>query len=156
MPIFSDHHQGVSTTDSYTTWYATTTTCLQKNELNREYVITLARNDETPWWWCEKIETCRSGFKCFKWTLYSCICWLIVEVILRNARCKYEIYGGFAFDSYTKIWLREVKFIEVWLYVPDRFILRGLKWVKQTLQRLPITHLHSQTLSSFFLNLKRR
>ena len=22
-----------------------------KNELNREYVITLARNDETPWWW---------------------------------------------------------------------------------------------------------
>jgi len=38
-----------------------------KNELNREYVITLARNDETPWWWPEKIETCRSGFKCFKW-----------------------------------------------------------------------------------------
>ena len=32
-----------------------------KNELNREYVITLARNDET-----QKIETCRSGFKCFK------------------------------------------------------------------------------------------
>ena len=39
---------------------------LYKNELNREYVITLARNDETPWWWSEEIETCRSGFKCSK------------------------------------------------------------------------------------------
>ena len=37
-----------------------------KNELNREYVISLAKNDETPWWWSEKIETSRSGFKCFK------------------------------------------------------------------------------------------
>jgi len=53
-----------------------------KNELNREYVITLGRNDETPWWWSEKIETCRSGFNCFKWKLYRCICWLIVEVML--------------------------------------------------------------------------
>jgi len=51
-----------------------------KNEINREYVVTLARNDETPWWWSEKIETCRSGFRCFKWKLYRCICWLIVEV----------------------------------------------------------------------------
>ena len=63
-----------------------------KNELNREYGITLARNDETPWWWSEKFETCRSGFKCFKWKLYSCICWLIVEVISRNARCNDEIH----------------------------------------------------------------
>jgi len=37
-----------------------------KNELNREYVITLATNDETPWWWSEKIEKCRSGFKWIK------------------------------------------------------------------------------------------
>jgi len=36
-----------------------------KNELNREYVITLARNDENLWWWPEKIETYRRGFKCF-------------------------------------------------------------------------------------------
>ena len=66
-----------------------------KNEPNREYVITLARNDETPWWWSEKIETCRSSFmclKCFKWKLYRCICWLIVKVILRNARCNGEIH----------------------------------------------------------------
>jgi len=26
----------------------------------------VARNDETPWWWSEKIEICRSGFKCLK------------------------------------------------------------------------------------------
>jgi len=58
-----------------------------KTELNREYVITLARNDETPWWWTEKIEICRSGFKCFKWKLYRCNCWLIVEVILLS--CLY-------------------------------------------------------------------
>jgi len=62
-----------------------------KNELNCEYVITLARNDETPWWWSVKIEICRSGFKGFKWKLYRCICWLIVEVILRNARSNDEI-----------------------------------------------------------------
>jgi len=37
-----------------------------KNELNREYVKNLGKNDETPWWWSEKIETCRTGFKCFK------------------------------------------------------------------------------------------
>jgi len=52
-----------------------------KNELNREYVITLARNDETPLWRSEKIETCRSGFKCFEWKLYRCICWSTVDVI---------------------------------------------------------------------------
>jgi len=55
-----------------------------KNELNREYIVTLARNDETPWWWSEKIETCQSGFKCckvFKWKLYRCICWLIFKLI---------------------------------------------------------------------------
>ena len=54
-----------------------------KNELNREYVINIARKDETPWWRCEKIETCRSGFmclKCFKWKLCRYICWLVVEL----------------------------------------------------------------------------
>ena len=59
-------------------YVAVTTPCLQKRT-NREYVITLARNDETPWWWSEKIETCLSGFKCFKWKLYRWICWLTVE-----------------------------------------------------------------------------
>jgi len=29
--------------------------------------------------------------KCFKWKLYRCICWLIFEVILRNARYNDEI-----------------------------------------------------------------
>ena len=70
-----------------------------KNELNHEYVITLARNDENPWWWSEKIETCRSGFKCFKWKLYRCICWLIVEVTLRNARCNGEIHVMKKFET---------------------------------------------------------
>ena len=63
-----------------------------KNELYREYVITSARNNKIPWW-SEKIETCRRGFKCFKWKLYRCICWLIVEVILRNAWCNDENQG---------------------------------------------------------------
>jgi len=71
-----------------------------KNELNREYIITLARNDETPWWWSEKIETRQSGFK---WKLYRCICWLIVEVILRNARCNDEIHVSQAFITIMSI-----------------------------------------------------
>ena len=37
-----------------------------KYELNCEYCnITLARNN-APWWWSDKIETCRSVLKCFK------------------------------------------------------------------------------------------
>ena len=47
-----------------------------KYELNCEYRnITLARN-KAPWWWSDKIETCRSVLKCFMWN-YMCICWLI-------------------------------------------------------------------------------
>ena len=63
-----------------------------KNEPNREYVITLERNDETPWWWSEKIETYPSGFKCFKWKLYKWICWLIVEVtVISYFICKQAV-----------------------------------------------------------------
>ena len=38
-----------------------------------------------------------SVLKCFKWKLYRCICWLIVEVILRNARCNDEIHAVHSF-----------------------------------------------------------
>jgi len=72
-----------------------------KNELNREYVITLARKEETIWWWSEKFETCRSVFKCFKWKLYRCICWLIVEVILRNAWSNDDIHIRINSQDYT-------------------------------------------------------
>jgi len=67
-----------------------------KNEPNREHVITLARNDETPWWWSEKrskhVGVVLSVLKCFKWKLCRCICWLIVEGFLRNGRCNGEIH----------------------------------------------------------------
>jgi len=47
-----------------------------KYQLNCEYCnITLARN-KAPWWWSDKIKTCRSVSKCFMWN-YMCICWLI-------------------------------------------------------------------------------
>ena len=59
-------------------------------------LITLASNDETPWWWSEKIETCRSDFKCFKWKLYRCICWLIVEVTY-----IYNSYFDFILKKYN-------------------------------------------------------
>ena len=32
-------------------------------------------------------------FKCFMWNLCKCNCWLIIEVILRNARCNSMVYG---------------------------------------------------------------
>ena len=45
-----------------------------KYELNCEYCnITLAMN-KAPWWWCDKIETCRSVLKCFKIVLCEIIC----------------------------------------------------------------------------------
>ena len=53
-----------STTHSHTTWYAATTPRLQIR-IECEYRnITLARN-KAPWWWSDKIETCRSVLKCF-------------------------------------------------------------------------------------------
>ena len=30
--------------------------------------------------------------KVFKWNLCKCNCWLIIEVILRNARCNSKVY----------------------------------------------------------------
>jgi len=77
-----------------------------KNEINREYVINLARKDETPWWWSEKFETYRNGLrvlKCFKWKLYKCFCWLIVEVILRNTRCNDSMWCWFELLDNPKI-----------------------------------------------------
>jgi len=45
-----------------------------KYELNCEYCnITLTRN-KAPWWWSDKIETCRSVLKRFKSVLYEIIC----------------------------------------------------------------------------------
>ena len=47
-----------------------------KYELNCEYCnITLARN-KAPWWWCDKIETCRIVLECFMGN-YMCIRWFI-------------------------------------------------------------------------------
>jgi len=45
-----------------------------KYEFNCESCnMTLARN-KAPWWWSDKIETCRSVLKCFKSVLYEIIC----------------------------------------------------------------------------------
>jgi len=47
-----------------------------KYELNCEYCnINLAKS-KAPWWWSDKIETCRSVLKRFMWN-YMCIRWLI-------------------------------------------------------------------------------
>ena len=35
----------------------------------------------------------------FIWNLCKCMCWLIIEVILRNARCNSKVYGSYMFDS---------------------------------------------------------
>ena len=117
VSIFSDHHQGVSSFPAIVITLLGTklwkcNTLLHYYELNRENVISLARNDETPWWWSEKIETCRSGFKCFKRKLYRCICWLIVEVMFCLvftrvlhwilSRIK-EVYSTSLHHAYSKV-----------------------------------------------------
>ena len=67
-----------------------------KNKLNCEcYNITLVRKNIVPWWWSKNIETCRSVLSvliAFMWNLCKCNCWLIIEVILQNARCNNKIY----------------------------------------------------------------
>ena len=67
-----------------------------KYELNCEYCnITLGRN-KAPWWWSDKIETCRSVLKCFKIVLcdFMCIRWLINGSHSINTRCFNEIYNN--------------------------------------------------------------
>jgi len=69
-----------------------------KNELNCEYVITLARTTKLPdddLKRSKHVGVVFSVLKFFKCKLYRCICWLIVEVILRNARCNDEIESLF-------------------------------------------------------------
>jgi hypothetical protein len=51
-----------------------------KYELNCEYCnITLAWN-KAPWWWSDKIETCRSVLKCFK----SVLCEILYAICCHN------------------------------------------------------------------------
>jgi len=69
VSISSDHHQRVSSFLAF----------VYKNQPNREYVITLARNDETPWY-MKYVGVVLYVLKSFKWKLYRCICWLIFEV----------------------------------------------------------------------------
>jgi len=65
-----------------------------KYELNCEYRnMTLASN-KAPWWWSDKIETCRSVLKCFMWN-YMCIRWLINwsdSTKMRGATVRFIVY----------------------------------------------------------------
>jgi len=64
-------------------------------ELNCEYCdITLARN-KAPWWWSDKIETCRSVLKCFKVFYVKLYVHSLVDKLkwfYENARCYNKIY----------------------------------------------------------------
>jgi len=79
-----------------------------KYELNCEYCnITLA-GDKAPWWWSDKIETCRSVLKCFMWN-YMCIRWLINwsdSTKMHGATIRFKTQYtshlvGFGFDTST-------------------------------------------------------
>ena len=67
-----------------------------KYELNCEYCnITLAWN-KAPWWWSDKIETCRSVLKCFKSVYVKLYVHSLVDKLkwfYVNARCYNKIYG---------------------------------------------------------------
>jgi len=64
--------------------------------LNCEYYnITLARN-KAPWWWSDKIETCRSVLKCFKRFYMKLYVHSLVDKLkwfYENARCYNKIYS---------------------------------------------------------------
>jgi len=47
--------------------------CHNTSLANTNWIV--ARN-KAPWWWSDKIETCRIVLKCFMWN-YMCIRWLI-------------------------------------------------------------------------------
>ena len=69
-----------------------------KYELNCEYCnITLERN-KAPWWWSDKIETCRSVLKCFKSVTCEIICafvgWFNWNDSTKNGRCYNKIYNS--------------------------------------------------------------
>ena len=73
-----------------------------KNELNCGcYNIILARKNIAPWWLSKKDRNMLEWFEVFlivfMWNLCKCNCWLIIEVILRNARCNSKVYGELIF-----------------------------------------------------------
>ena len=66
---------------------------LLKCELNCEYCdITLAWNNKAPWWWSDKIETCRSVLKVFYMKLYLHSLVDKLKWFYKNARCYNKNY----------------------------------------------------------------
>ena len=80
-----------STTHSHTTCYAATTPRLQIRIELWYCNITLARN-KAPWWWSDKIETCRSVLKLFYVKLYVHSLVDKLKWFYENARCYNKIY----------------------------------------------------------------
>ena len=92
-----------------------------KYELNCEYRnITLKRN-KAPWWWSDKIETCRSVLKCFMWN-YMSIRWLINWCWYKNL-----LWGKVLSSTHCRVnWhkalkknLQHSKSICCWTFKPD-------------------------------------
>jgi len=77
-----------------------------KYELNCEYCnITLARN-KAPWWWSDKIETCRSVVKCFKVFYVKLYVHSLVDklkLFYENARCYSKIYSRHFFLTFMGV-----------------------------------------------------
>ena len=74
-----------------------------KYELNCEYCnITLARN-KAPFWWNDKIETCRSVLKCFKVFYVKLYVHSLVHKLkwfYETSRCYIKIYRLFLLNFY--------------------------------------------------------
>jgi len=72
-----------------------------KYELNYEYCnITLAGN-KAPWWWSDKIETCRGVLKVFYMKLYVHSLVDRLKWFYENARCYNKIYVLFSLTGYV-------------------------------------------------------
>ena len=67
-----------------------------KYELNCEYCNITSERNKAPWWWCDKIETCRSVLKCLKVFYVKLYVHSLVDKLkwfYENARCYNKIYN---------------------------------------------------------------
>ena len=63
-----------------------------KYELNCEYCNKILARNKAPWWWSDKIETCRSVLKVFYVKLYMHLLVDKLKWFYENARCYNKIY----------------------------------------------------------------
>ena len=112
-----------------------------RNKLNCEcFNITLARKNVTPWRWSKRSKHIGVILSVFlSVILCECNCWLIIKVILRNARCNNKVYisasGWFYYKNFSRCtvtWTSYVEWILFWSCWPRNLLFRYSRILRES------------------------